>query len=281
MSLERLIEIMKRLRDPVSGCEWDSVQTFATIAPYTIEEAYEVADACQRGDMAELKDELGDLLLQVVFHSRMAEEAGHFALGDVIDSISEKMERRHPHIFGDAEHGGHHLWEEIKAVEREKSADASALAGVAKALPALERAQKLQRRVQTSPRIMKVAVPWLKHSWMFGQLASSHTVTSRFSRSLALSCCTELPDGMRTRIQLGLRRVGASANCTGDRFTAMARLGHDRAVRQAWRRSPKPSEPIVPTDHAVAYRSPAPPAPRPGPVRDRQRARQHEPARRG
>src|SRR5688572_2857179 len=105
----RLIEIMRRLRDPVSGCEWDTVQTFETIAPYTIEEAYEVADAIARSDMAELKDELGDLLLQVVFHSRMAEEAGHFALPDVIDSISAKMERRHPHIFLGASEGGHHL----------------------------------------------------------------------------------------------------------------------------------------------------------------------------
>ncbi len=146
MTLERLIAIMRRLRDPVTGCEWDSVQTFATIAPYTIEEAYEVADAIARDDMASLADELGDLALQVVFHAQMAEDAGHFTLDDVLNGICDKMERRHPHLFGNAEHGGHHLWEEIKAVEREKSADASALAGVAKALPALERAQKLQRR---------------------------------------------------------------------------------------------------------------------------------------
>ncbi|HEU4499649.1 MAG TPA: nucleoside triphosphate pyrophosphohydrolase [Sphingomicrobium sp.] len=146
MSLERLVAIMRRLRDPVSGCEWDSVQNFATIAPFTIEEAYEVADAIARDDMAALADELGDLQLQVVFHARMAEEAGHFTLEDVLGSICDKMERRHPHIFGDAEHGGHHLWEEIKATERKKSPDDSALAGVALALPALERAQKLQRR---------------------------------------------------------------------------------------------------------------------------------------
>jgi ATP diphosphatase len=146
MSLERLVAIMRRLRDPVSGCEWDSVQTFATIAPFTIEEAYEVAEAIARDDMASLADELGDLQLQVVFHSQMAEEAGHFTLDDVLGAICDKMERRHPHLFGDAEHGGHHLWEEIKASERQESADASALAGVALALPALERAQKLQRR---------------------------------------------------------------------------------------------------------------------------------------
>ena len=144
--LTRLTDIMRRLRDPRTGCEWDSVQTFATIAPYTIEEAYEVADAIAREDMEALADELGDLQLQVVFHARMAEEAGHFSLQDVIAKISEKMERRHPHIFGDAEEGGHHLWEEIKAAERAEDPDKSALAGVALALPALERAQKLQKR---------------------------------------------------------------------------------------------------------------------------------------
>src|SRR5690242_13195082 len=146
MSLERLVEIMRRLRDPVSGCEWDTVQTFGTIAPYTIEEAYEVADAIARGDMDALADELGDLQLQVVFHAQMAEEAGLFTLEDVIGRISDKMERRHPHIFGSAEHGGHHLWEKIKAEERLANPDKSALAGVALALPALERAAKLQRR---------------------------------------------------------------------------------------------------------------------------------------
>ena len=146
MPLERLVEIMRRLRNPKTGCEWDSVQTFDTIAPYTIEEAYEVADAIARDDMDALADELGDLQLQVVFHAQMAEETGHFTLNDVIDRICEKMERRHPHIFGDAEHGGHHLWEIIKAEERKKLNDDSALAGVALALPALERAAKLQRR---------------------------------------------------------------------------------------------------------------------------------------
>src|SRR5687768_4210538 len=146
MSLDRLVDIMKRLRDPVSGCEWDSVQSFETIAPYTIEEAYEVADAIHRGDMDSLADELGDLQLQVVFHARMAEEAGHFTLADVLNGISDKLERRHPHIFGDAEEGGHHLWEVIKAEERAKNPDKSALAGVAQALPALERAAKLQKR---------------------------------------------------------------------------------------------------------------------------------------
>lgn len=143
----RIVAIMARLRDPDHGCEWDRVQTFATIAPYTIEEAYEVADAIERGDIHDLKDELGDLLLQVVFQSRIAEEAGHFDLRDVVNAISDKMERRHPHIFGDAEVGGHHLWEQVKAAERrEKPGQAGALAGIALGLPALSRAEKLQKR---------------------------------------------------------------------------------------------------------------------------------------
>ena len=146
MTLDRLRTIMRRLRDPAHGCEWDSVQTFSTIAPYTIEEAYEVADAIARDDMKALADELGDLQLQVVFHAQIAEDAGLFTLEDVVERISDKMERRHPHIFGDAEHGGHHLWEVIKAEERASDSDKSALAGVALALPALERAAKLQRR---------------------------------------------------------------------------------------------------------------------------------------
>ncbi|MGQ2941675.1 MAG: nucleoside triphosphate pyrophosphohydrolase [Blastomonas fulva] len=144
-SLDRLVTIMARLRDPQAGCPWDIEQTFATIAPYTIEEAYEVADAIERDDMAALKDELGDLLLQVVFHSRMAEEAGHFAVGDVIDAISEKMVRRHPHIFAD-QSVGQWDWEAIKAEERSDGGSSSAMDGVASALPALMRAQKLQKR---------------------------------------------------------------------------------------------------------------------------------------
>jgi nucleoside triphosphate diphosphatase len=141
--LDRLRDIMARLRDPDGGCPWDQVQTFATIAPYTIEEAYEVADACERDDMAALKDELGDLQLQVVYHARMAEERGAFDLDDVIGAISDKMIRRHPHVFGDGPSPG---WESIKAAERADHPEDSALAGVAAALPALLRAEKLQRR---------------------------------------------------------------------------------------------------------------------------------------
>jgi ATP diphosphatase len=145
--IDRLITIMARLRDPVSGCDWDLAQDFASIAPYTIEEAYEVADAIARNDMPDLRDELGDLLLQVVFHARMAEEAGHFSFADVAHAIGDKMETRHPHIFGVA--GGtmdEARWEDLKADERAAKGTTSALEGVALALPALMRAQKLQKR---------------------------------------------------------------------------------------------------------------------------------------
>ena len=143
-AIDRLVSIMARLRDPVNGCEWDRVQTFASIAPYTIEEAYEVADAIARDDLADLRDELGDLLLQVVFHARMAEEAGHFGLDDVAAAIVAKLEARHPHIFGAATQ--REGWEAIKARERAARGAMSAMDGVASALPALLRAEKLQRR---------------------------------------------------------------------------------------------------------------------------------------
>ena len=151
----RLIGIMARLRDPDGGCPWDIEQTFATIAPYTIEEAYEVADAIERNDMGELKEELGDLLLQVVYHARMAEEAGAFDFTDVARAIGDKMVRRHPHVFGQDEVRDAEAqtlrWEEIKAAERaakgqDRGETAGALHGVAIGLPALTRAAKLTRR---------------------------------------------------------------------------------------------------------------------------------------
>jgi tetrapyrrole methylase family protein/MazG family protein/ATP diphosphatase len=149
--LKRLIAIMARLRDPEAGCAWDLEQSFATIAPYTIEEAYEVADAIERGDLAELRDELGDLLLQVVFHSRMAEEQGAFAFDDVASAICDKMVRRHPHVFGQASARTSAeqtvAWEAIKAQERaEKPAPAGVLDGIPVGLPALTRTVKLTRR---------------------------------------------------------------------------------------------------------------------------------------
>ncbi len=151
--LESLLWLMTRLRDRETGCPWDAVQTFATIAPYTIEEAYEVADAVARNDMAALKEELGDLLLQVVFHAEMAREAGAFDFDAVASAITEKMYRRHPHVFDAASEdgGGVSGWEAIKEAERRQKASAgdrpqSALDGVALALPALMRAKKLQER---------------------------------------------------------------------------------------------------------------------------------------
>jgi nucleoside triphosphate diphosphatase len=145
--LTRLLAIMARLRDPDRGCAWDLAQDFASIAPYTIEEAYEVADAIARQDHDDLRGELGDLLLQVVFHARIAEEAGHFGFADVAKAIADKMEARHPHIFAGA-HGAmdETRWEELKAAERSRAGASSALDGVALALPALMRAQKLQKR---------------------------------------------------------------------------------------------------------------------------------------
>jgi MazG family protein len=153
--LDRLLAIMARLRDPQSGCPWDREQSFATIAPYTLEEAYEVADAIARGDNVALKDELGDLLFQVVFHTRIAEEAGLFGFDDVAAAIADKMERRHPHVFGDVRIDSAAAqtaaWEQHKATERRDRAQRageghSVLDGVALALPALLRAVKIQAR---------------------------------------------------------------------------------------------------------------------------------------
>jgi ATP diphosphatase len=172
--ISRLIEIMAALRTPKTGCPWDLAQNFATIAPYTIEEAYEVADAIARGDLTDLKDELGDLLLQVVFHARMAQEQGAFDFGDVVEAITSKLIRRHPHVFGDENakdpHSVKGLWEEIKAQERQaknqlknqaknpaahgEASSESALAGVPVALPALTRALKLQAKAS------KVGFDW-------------------------------------------------------------------------------------------------------------------------
>lgn len=145
--IDRLRAIMAKLRDPNGGCEWDLAQDFSTIAPYTIEEAYEVADAIASGEPATICDELGDLLLQVVFHSQIAADRGLFGFDDVANAISDKMKRRHPHIFGDGKTGDvRQQWEQIKAAERATDGAESALAGVALSLPALLRAQKLQGR---------------------------------------------------------------------------------------------------------------------------------------
>lgn len=149
-NLQKLLDIMEKLRDPKEGCAWDVEQTFDTIAPYTIEEAYEVAEAIDNKDMDALKDELGDLMFQAVFHARMAEEEGHFNFADVIDAISDKMIRRHPHVFGDENYRDAEeqtiAWEEQKAKERAAKKQKSILDGVTVGLPALTRAVKLQKR---------------------------------------------------------------------------------------------------------------------------------------
>lgn len=171
-AFEKLVDIMRALRAPVGGCPWDIEQTFETIAPYTIEEAYEVADAIQRGNMTDLKEELGDLLFQVVFHSQMADEAGHFNVEDVTNGIATKMLNRHPHVFKDPDNRSSEAqtraWEEMKAAERaakaDKKTDTSALDGVACALPALLRAEKLQKRAA------RVGFDWTETGPIFEKL---------------------------------------------------------------------------------------------------------------
>lgn len=172
--LDRLLAIMARLRDPERGCPWDREQSFETIAPYTIEEAYEVADAIERGDMSGLKDELGDLLFQVVFHARMAEEQQAFAFDDVAAAIADKMERRHPHVFANAEIASAaaqtEAWERHKAAERRElarqaGADVSVVDGIALALPALMRAVKLQSRAA------RIGFDWPEARPVFDKLA--------------------------------------------------------------------------------------------------------------
>jgi ATP diphosphatase len=168
--IHRLLEIMARLRDPHHGCPWDLQQTFATIAPYTIEEAYEVADAIGREDPGAIKEELGDLLFQVVFHARLAQEQGAFGFADVVAAISDKMERRHPHVFGDAPAmeltAQAASWEALKRDEREAAGegDTSALAGIARGLPEWQRAVKLQSRAA------RVGFDWPGHAPVIAKL---------------------------------------------------------------------------------------------------------------
>ncbi|RMG35918.1 MAG: nucleoside triphosphate pyrophosphohydrolase [Gammaproteobacteria bacterium] len=153
-AIQALLDLMARLRDPERGCPWDRAQTWRSLVPYTLEEAYEVADAVEQGQVAELREELGDLLFQIVFYSRIAEEQGHFDFADVAEGITDKMQRRHPHVFGDVIHADHEglrrAWEASKAEERSRKAmqDESQVAGIARALPALVRAHKLQKRAR-------------------------------------------------------------------------------------------------------------------------------------
>jgi MazG family protein len=162
-TIDQLLEIMAKLRDPDGGCPWDLEQSFATIAPYTIEEAYEVDDAIRRKDWDGLRDELGDLLLQVVFHAQMAREAGHFDFADVVHAISDKLVRRHPHVFGEAvietAEAQTRAWEQQKADERAARGETSAMDGVPLALPALLRARKLLSRAARAGLAPDVAQP--------------------------------------------------------------------------------------------------------------------------
>lgn len=206
---KRLLDIMSRLRDPEDGCPWDVEQTFHTIAPYTIEEAYEVDDAIRRGDHAALRDELGDLLLQVVFHAQMASEAGHFDFGGVVDAVCDKLVRRHPHVFGDASietaEAQTEAWEQQKALERAQRGETSVADGLPLGLPALLRAGKLLRREQRAG------------------LATSDATTAASEVSVALDALR----GEGTRKELG------------DLLLAAVRLGHglgiepEEALREA------------------------------------------------
>jgi ATP diphosphatase len=191
--IQDLLAVMVRLRDPQTGCPWDVEQTFASIAPYTIEEAFEVADAIARGDTAALKDELGDLLLQVVFHARMAEEAGLFAFPDVVAAICAKMIRRHPHVFADAKvkdaAAQTVAWETLKAAERAEAAKAasgdkavvpSVLDGVPAGLPAMKQAEKLQKRAA------RVGFDWTEAKDVIGKIREElDEVTQEFAKANA------------------------------------------------------------------------------------------------
>ena len=191
-SIEKLVNIMKELRDPENGCPWDIQQTFSTISPYTVEEAYEVADAIQRGNMTDLREELGDLLFQVVFHAQMATEIGEFDIGDVVDAIVEKMIRRHPHVFGDTyiENAEHQTraWEAHKEAERLQKADSSQgkahsiLDGIPSTLPGLTRAVKIQKRAA------RVGFDWSSVAEIFEKIQEEieevqHEVTGNADRA--------------------------------------------------------------------------------------------------
>jgi ATP diphosphatase len=198
--ITRLLDIMARLRDPHGGCPWDLQQTFASIAPYTVEEAYEVADAIDRGDLDDLKDELGDLLLQVVFHARMAQEQGAFGFGDVVEAISDKMTRRHPHVFAgmsvadsDALNA---LWDAEKKKERlakqGAAADQSALAGIARGLPEWQRALKLQKKAAA------VGFDWPSHEQVVEKL---HEEIDEVRAEFAARAATPDDDLVQARLE--------------------------------------------------------------------------------
>ena len=192
--LDRLYQIMIRLRDPETGCPWDVAQDFASIAPYTIEEAYEVADAIQTGDRTAIRDELGDLLLQVVFHARIAEEEGSFALEDVAKSIADKMMARHPHVFGDNDKPSiksqNGLWEDIKARERAQKGETKLLDGIARGLPPMLRALKLQKRAA------RVGFDWPEINQVLDKMKEE-------AEELAIELASEIKDQTRIHDEVG------------------------------------------------------------------------------
>ena len=237
--LGRLLAIMARLRDPARGCPWDREQSFTTIAPYTIEEAYEVAEAIAENDMSALKDELGDLLFQVVFHSRMAEEAGAFAFADVVAAISDKMLRRHPHVFGDAEIADAAsqttAWEAHKAAERRAKNGGrpqSALDGVGPALPALTRAEKIQKRAA------RVGFDWPDAAPIFDKIAEETAeLRAEMASGSASGIADEIGDLLFAVVNLA-RKAGVQPGPALDRanrkfrerFEAVERLAVERGM---------------------------------------------------
>lgn len=276
-AIERLLAVMARLRDPEQGCPWDREQDFRSIAPYTIEEAYEVADAIARGDFAALLEELGDLLLQVVFHARMAEEAGLFGFTEVAQAISEKLIRRHPHVFGDARIASaeeqSRAWEAHKRRERGE-ADASALAGIAPGLPEWMRAQKLQKRAA------EVGFDWQSPQAVLQKLEEELAELKRelerpsdgASRHERLS--DELGDLFFVLINLS-RHLGVDPGPRSATPTPSS-----SAASGAWRRSPAPMGVRSPsflwpsrTATGIGPRPRRPKSPRSGPRRRAARAR--------
>jgi MazG family protein len=244
-AIEALITLMARLRDPQRGCPWDLEQTFASIAPFTVEEAYEVADAIEGGEHDRLRDELGDLLFQVVFHARMAEERGWFDFADVAESIHTKLVRRHPHVFAGAAIEAPHLpreWEAQKAREREQAAgelgDRSTLAGVPRALPALTRAAKLGRRAA------RVGFDWLdaagaraKVGEELGELDAALSGPGAATPEVAGAVADELGDllfavvNLSRHLNLDAETALRGANAKFERrFRRMEQLAHERRL---------------------------------------------------
>ncbi|MDO1529125.1 nucleoside triphosphate pyrophosphohydrolase [Fulvimonas sp. R45] len=255
--IDELLAIMARLRDPDRGCPWDVKQDFASIAPYTLEEAYEVVDAIDRGDFDDLRDELGDLLLQVVFHAQMAQERGLFGFDEVARAIGAKMVRRHPHVFGDAQYedldAQARAWDAIKAAERAAKGDAhdaSALAGVSRGLPEWKRAQKLQQRAAA------VGFDWPDHRPVLDKLAEElDEVRAEFDAGAdparledeigdVLFVAANLARHAGVDFSRALRHANAKFERRFRRMEALAAAGgaplagHDLAAQEAlWRRA--------------------------------------------